>query len=963
MRLLLLHAFLLYSALSLSAAYRLIQGPLPVDPMKAHIYELENGLRVYLSENHEEPKFFSEVSVRAGGVNDPAANTGLAHYLEHLMFKGNANLGSKDWEKEKVHIDRIIELYERRFYETDPEKRAALYEEINAESQKAAAFAIPNELDSIVKELGATATNAGTSNDYTVYFYEFPSNRLEQWAMIESNRFIEPVFRLFLPELEVVYEEKNRSQDDKDRLIMEKLFATQYPDHPYGTQTVLGEVEHLKNPSIRAIHDFYDTYYVANNMALCLSGDFEIEETITLIDQYFSRWRAGPIPPSPPLAEPLTEKRKAEIFYPGMEVVYLGFSTQPLGHEDVEALKLVDMILDNAQAGLINLNLNQSQRVLRAGSFPYFRKYAGAQYLYGSPKEGQTLAEVEELLLEQVDILKRGDFGDWLIPAIVADFKKNEKLSLESNRARAGKLASAYNSELAWSYIASELSRMEKLNREDIMSVANQYFDGPYLVVYRRDGEFEPPKVAKPVFDKPDVGAFDISEYGREILSKEVPPIKPDFIEAGNDYQLIDIKDGIRLFYTENPVNDLFSLAMVFEMGRLENQKLNVAGLLMDKAGTKDLTPEELKRAWYARGSEFSFSVGDHNASISISGLDEKFDETFDLMQEFVRGPESSQEVLDTLKQIILKQRDDAKKDIRSVYMALRNYNRYGEESPFLTRLSRGEILALQKDELLDLVASLSSYKHDYFYVGTMPLDEVKAKIGKYYTSQATPKNPLPHKAQDIREPGETAITFFDKESAQARIRIEFANGKYSEDDRLEVELFNDYFSGGMSGIVFQELRESRALAYSVGAFYLQPSNLQDENLVIGDIGTQPDKAADALAAFLDLFDNMPKSERRFQNTLRSLENQYRVSKINFRGILGAVKGWERLGLEADPRRQRFDDILTAEISALYDFHRKRIEGHPKLISILGPRDRIDLTNIEKIGRFREVTLEDIFLD
>ncbi len=963
MRILLLYTFILASALPLSGAYKLIRGPLPGDPMKAHIYELDNGLKVYLSENREEPKFFAEVSVRAGGVNDPAANTGLAHYLEHLMFKGNTKLGSKDWEKEKLHIDRITQLYERRFKEKDPEKRAALFEEINAESRKAAEFAIPNELDRIVKELGATSTNAGTSNDYTIYFFEFPSNRIEQWAMLESNRFIEPVFRLFLPELEVVYEEKNRSLDNKDRLVIEKLFATQYPDHPYGTQSVLGQVEHLKNPSIRAIHDFFNTYYVANNMALCLSGDFEIEETIAVIDRYFSRWKSGQIPPAPPYAQPLTENRSAELFYPGMEVVYIGFSTQPLAHEDVEALKLIDMILDNAQAGLINLNLNQKQRVLRAGSFPLFRKYAGAQYLFGSPKEGQALEAVEELLLEQVDILKRGDFGDWLTPAILADFKKNEKLALESNRARVGMLSNAFRSELDWSYLIGEISRMEALTREEIIRVANKYFDGPYLTVYRRDGEFEPPKVPKPLFDQPDVQAFHTSAYGREVLSKEVTPIAPEFVEAGKDFQVVTIRDGIRLFYSRNPVNDLFSLSMGFEMGRLENRKLAVAGSLMDKAGTKDLSPEALKRAWYAQGSEFSFSVEDHNTSISIKGLDENFQEALQLMQEFVREPVSSREILDDLKAIILKQRDDAKKDIRSVYLALRNYQRFQEDSPFLTRLTRDEIFALQQDELLDLVASLPTYEHDYFYIGALPLEEVKKKIAQYYPSASGLKSPPPRRLQDIREPGQTEIAFFHKESAQARIRIEFADGRYSEDDRLEVELFNDYFSGGMSGIVFQELRESRALAYSVGAFYFQPSNLWDENLVLGDIATQPDKAAEALAAFLDLFDNMPQSEGRFQNTLRSLENQYRVSKINFRGILGAVRNWDRLALEADPRRNRFEDILTAEFPTLLDFQRKRIAGRPRLISIVGPRDRIDLARIEQFGQIREVTVEDIFLD
>ena len=400
MRFIFVTSLLLVTCLSVSAGYKLIQPPLPNDPMQVHIYELDNGLTVYLSENHEEPKFFAEVSVRVGGANDPETNTGLAHYLEHLLFKGNTKLGTLDWEKEKLHIDRINELYEMRFQETDPGKREALFQQIVDESAKASQYAVPNELDRIVKQLGLTSMNAGTSNDYTVYYMELPSNRLEQWAVLESNRFIDPVFRLFLPELEIVYEEKNRSMDNKGRIIQEQIFGLRYPGHPYGTQTVLGHVEHLKNPSIQAIHDFFDTYYVANNMALCLSGYFKIEEAIELIDQHFLSWKSGDVPEFQfGDAKPITEPRTAEVFYPGEEEVYLAFSTQPLGHKDIEALKLVDMILDNANAGLINLNLNQQQKVLNAGSFPYLRKYAGTQYLYGSPKEGQTLEEVEALLL------------------------------------------------------------------------------------------------------------------------------------------------------------------------------------------------------------------------------------------------------------------------------------------------------------------------------------------------------------------------------------------------------------------------------------------------------------------------------------------------------------------------------------------------------------------------------------
>ena len=932
--------------------------------MQVHIYELDNGLKVYLSENHQEPKFFAELAVRAGGANDPETNTGLAHYLEHLLFKGNTNFGTLDWEKEQVHIDRIEELYEQRFHETDPQKREALFREIAEESAKASAYAIPNEMDSLMKQMGLSFINAGTSNDYTVYFMELPSNRMEQWAMIESDRYVDPVFRLFLPELEIVYEEKNRSNDNKDRLMNELVFGLRYSDHPYGTQTVLGHVEHLKNPSITAIHDFFNTYYVTNNMALCLSGDFEIEPTIKLIDKYFSHWKSGDVPEfKHGQAKPVTERRTGEIFYPGEEQVQIAFSTQPVGHEDVEALKLVDMILDNASAGLINLNLNQQQKVLRAGSFPYIRKYAGTQYLYGSPKEGQALEEVEALLLEQLEIIKRGEFGDWLIPAIVADFKRSEKLQLESNYSRAGIMASSYTSLLDWEYTISELDRMEKLTKEDVVAVANKYFNAPHVTAYRRNGEYEPPKVDKPVFEKPDVSGFASSEFGRQILSHQTEPIEPDFVEKGEDYQVVQVSDGVRLFYVENPMNDLFSLRMSIDIGSRENNRLTAASLLLDKSGTSELSPDELKQAWYAKGSDFAFSVDNHSSSFAISGLDEKFAETLALMHDFTSDPVSNQDVLDTLKQIILKQRKDAKEDIQSLYSALRSYNRLGDQSPFLTRMSTEELMALEVESLLEEVSHLKQYQHDYYYVGTLPIESVQSQIAAHAAKSGKLKKPLARNTPDIRQPDTTEIYFLDWETAQAQVRIEFADGSYNEDNALGIELYNDYFGGGMSSVVFQELREARALAYSVGAFYLEPPYRDTENLMIGAIGTQPDKAVEALEAFLDLFDNLPESESRFSNTLGSLENQYRVGKLDFRDVLGSVQDWERLQFDADPRANRFSSLANAKFEDLTDFHQARIANKPKLISIVGPSDRIGLASIEKLGKIITVTPDDIFRD
>jgi predicted Zn-dependent peptidase len=259
------------------SAYTRIYPPNPSDPLNAHIYELDNGLRIYLTRNPEEPRFYAEIAVRAGSKHDPADATGLAHYLEHLLFKGNQELGTLDYEAERPHLEQIEALYEEHFQETDLARRAEIYSEINRVSQLAAMYAVPNEIDKLYNGMGATGLNAHTWHEETVYKVGLPANRLRQWAEIESRRFVNPVFRLFHTELEVVYEEKNRTLDNRDRLSSYALADLLYKNHPYGQQSTIGDAEHLKNPSLVYIQQYFDTWYVPNNMSIAISGDIDIK--------------------------------------------------------------------------------------------------------------------------------------------------------------------------------------------------------------------------------------------------------------------------------------------------------------------------------------------------------------------------------------------------------------------------------------------------------------------------------------------------------------------------------------------------------------------------------------------------------------------------------------------------------------------------------------------------------------
>lgn len=959
-----LAAVVLAHALPASGEYTRINKPNPADPMAVHIYQLDNGLTVYLTENKETLRFYAEIAVRAGSKTDPADATGLAHYLEHLLFKGNQTMGTLDYAKEKPYIDQITELYEKHFKETDEAKRKEIYAEINRVSQEASQYAVPNEIDKVYKAMGGSALNAHTSNEETVYKVELPMNRLRQWAAIESSRFVDPVFRLFHTELETVYEEKNRTLDNKDRVINEAVDQQIFKVHPYGQQTTIGTVEHLKNPNLNYIRNYFNTWYVPNNMAICISGNINIDETIKIIDQYFSSWKRKDLPAPKKFDEkPITEPEHVTVKYKSEEEVLLAFRLPGINESDSEALRLVDMILDNSTAGLINLNLNQAQAVRQAGSYPYQMNDYGVQYLFGIPKDGQTLDEVQKLLLDQLDMVKKGQFEDWILPAIVTDFKKNQKAALENDMARVDMMRSSFINFTDWDTKVGEIGRIEKLTKDDVVRVANKYFANNYVSGRRIDEQQEIPSVVKPQIDAVAIDPTRQSAFARDILAMAADPIEPVFVDPKKDYKEVEYKEGVKLYYSPNPLNDLFTFSIIVEFGTFENNKIGTSTLLLDKSGTKRYSPEDLKKEQYKLGMDASVSAGDNETYISISGLDENFEKSVALLMEWINEPKADAATLEELKQIILVNREDEKKDPGSLSRALSAYNRYGAESSFLRRLPSDQLQALSGDELLALITGLLDYKHVMTYTGSLPLEEVQRVLAKLHPLKDNLKDPPPYRFLHAREAAANEIFFFNKEAAQAQVRLEYPSGEYEQDVLLPAELYNSYFADGMSSIVFQELREARALAYSAGALYHVGTRLKDENLMIGAIGCQADKTPEALSAFIDIMDNLPKSPERMQEALTALDNQYRTSKLGFREVIGAVRGWEKRGLAPDPRKAEFEALQKASLDDVLKFHEQWVKDRAKLISVVGDKNRIDMNALKEYGTVTEVGLTDLFVD
>ena len=859
-----------------------------------------------------------------------------------------------------MHLDKITALYEQRFKETDPAKRTQLFEQIGLESAEAAKYAIPNELDRFYSAIGGRHLNAHTSHEETVYKVSVPSNRFEQWAALEAERFRQPILRLFQPELEVVYEEKNRSLDHKFSILNDAVNKRVFRNHAYGQQTTIGTSEHLKNPSLANIGAYYKRHYVPANMALFISGDIDPDAALDIIEEHFSSWPQGPVPAPPTWKEePLTEVERVEVPYPGEEFVLLAFRTDSKTSADAEALKLLDMILDNSTAGLINLNLNQKQKVRQAGSFPMLLNDAGVQYLWGMPKEGQTLAQVEALLIEQLRTIQRGEFDEWILEAIVLDYRKSEARKLEDNRSRVSMMREAFLSFREWKESSAEIARMREVTKDDIVRVAKQYFSTGYVAGYRKDGKHSVPAITKPKMPAVPIDPSRQSPFMKKMLSQKVPPIAPRFVDPTRDYATAKT-GGVTVFAAKNPVNDLFSLSIAIPVGARHDKRLRLAQQLLEKSGAGKRTAGETAKEWYRLGTNFHVDVGDNETRITLSGLDERMDASLQLAEEALRTPNASADTLAMLVKIIGGQREDALKDQKTLEAALQNFSRYGAQSGYLARLPMAELAKLTPKNLSGAMSALLGYEHRVAYVGPREVADVVATLEKFHApDKATKAAPEPFRFT-MATPAKTEIRFIQTPMAQALVRIEQVDGVYDPKLIPEIELYNSYFGGGMNSIVFQELRESRALAYTARARYLTPSRAGDENVMQAQIGTQADKTVEAVIAFLELLDVLPESKERFTPARDSIVSGYQTSRVGFRHVIEQVWRWERLGLDVDPRRPWYSRVQSMGLDHVVAFQKSRLAGKPKLISIVGDGAKIGLEKLKALGTVIELKPTDV---
>ncbi len=937
----------------------------PGDPLQTKVYKLRNGLTLFLSVNEREPRIFTNIVVRAGSKQDPADTTGLAHYMEHMLFKGTSRIGALDWERESKFLEQISELYEQHRSTRDPEERSRIYQTIDQLSNEAAQLVAPSEYDRLLSAIGAKETNAYTSVDQTVYLNDIPSNELHRWMKLESERFRMMALRLFHTELETVYEEFNIGQDQDTRKVNKIIREALFPKHPYGTQTTIGTAEHLRNPSQKKIQEFFRTYYVPNNMAIVLSGDFDPEEAVALAEQYFGTFEAKAVPPftyeeQPPIEQPL----RREAF--GQEASFVDVAWRFYGSstDDPMMLTLLQNLLYNYQAGLLDLNLNQRQRVLDASAWTWQYQDFSALGVVARPREGQSMEEVEALLLAEVERLRTGDFDEWMLEAAIKDLRLREVKLSESNRGRANMLTYAFVLGLDLQRLTDRFDWWEQVTKEDIVAFAKERLGENRVVLYKHQGEDpEVIKVEKPPITSVELRRDAVSEYAKDFLSVQAPALPPVFADFEGSIARQSLQPGLELHYIPNTDNELFRLDYIFEMGKLHDLKLPLAIGYLPYIGTTRYSASELQRQFFRLGLAFDVHTNNYYTYLTLSGLSESMPEGMRLMEHVMESLQPDEEALREMVNSLLKRRQNAKQN-RNVVLrqAMASYARYGQENPFTYRMTEAELLRLEADELISLLRVLYSYEHTVHYYGPHRQGEVVDLLKQNHQVPGQLKTPPQKREFEQLPTPEDEVLFLDYPIVQADVMLISRGTPFFNAEEFEMsEWYNEYFGYGLSSVVFQEIRESRALAYSTFAYYSSPDRINQSHYLQAYLGTQPDKLQEALPALNGILQDMPMEPMQAEQARLSILRRMETERIAPGRLFWEAFSARLLGYEEDMRADIYRRLEQASLKDLQEFQQQFVKGRSYRHLVLGSRDSMDWKALEQAGAVKELRMEEVF--
>ena len=938
-----------------------------LNALKVKEYRLENGLTVWLNEDHSQPKVFGAVVVKAGAKDCP--DTGIAHYFEHMMFKGTDRIGTLDYESEKVLLDSIAMKYDELAMTEDTAARARLQKEINELSIRSSEYVIPNEFNRLINRFGGSGLNAATSYDATIYFNTFSPQYMVQWAEINSERLINPVFRLFQSELETVYEEKNMYGDFIGGQVMDTLMARYFGPHPYA-YPIIGSTKNLKNPRLTEMHKFFEDYYVASNMALILSGDFDAQQVMPILEKAFSRIRSGNAPKQEKVMLPPfngRETMKVKFPIPFIKAMGLGFRGVSANHEDQVALNIAVNLLNNANGTGYLDKLMVEHKLMGALAINESMNEAGILAVAIMPKLLiQSYSSAEKMVWDEINRVKNGDFSDEMFNSLKLEQKRQYASSLENIDSRATIMMNLFSQGKSWNDYLNEVARIESITKEDVVRVAQKYFSNNYLCVTKSTGKYPKDNLPKPAFS-PVVprNADASSSYAKQLEKIPEQQVAPRIIDFEKDVKTSKLTPLVTLYTTPNPLNDIFTLNISYGIGALEQPELMQLTNYLQLLGTESLSFEQFRSRLQSIGSTLAFDVTPDAFVMKVTGFDNHIDETMELVGDFIRHAKADDK---KLRQIV----DDAKvsekaffKSGDNVASALLEQVKYGDQSRYLRKLSLSQIKKLKGKDMLAIYDKVRSVQCDLHYCGTLPVEKVIGTIRQHLPLERTTVASNSPYYRELKQYDRPTVFFIDMPDMAQSIVYGYVKGDPVDDkaSRHASQLFSVYFGGDMSSLMFQEIREFRSFAYRTSGRYQLPNHAHKGTAgsFTAMLSTQSDKTLDALGVLDSLIREMPLKPERMEAVKQTLVNRINNDYPPFRNLSEKVASARMEGFDRDPAEEFLRDIATMDMQDIFRFYREQICGRPVVYVITGNRKHIDMKKLAEYGTIIKVKKKGIY--
>ena len=938
-----------------------------LNALKVKEYRLENGLTVWLNEDHSQPKVFGAVVVKAGAKDCP--DTGIAHYFEHMMFKGTDRIGTLDYESEKVLLDSIAMKYDELAMTEDTVARARLQKEINELSIRSSEYVIPNEFNRLINRFGGSGLNAATSYDATIYFNTFSPQYMVQWAEINSERLINPVFRLFQSELETVYEEKNMYGDFIGGQVMDTLMARYFGPHPYA-YPIIGSTKNLKNPRLTEMHKFFEDYYVASNMALILSGDFDAQQVMPILEKAFSRIRSGNAPKQEKVMLPPfngRETMKVKFPIPFIKAMGLGFRGVSANHEDQVALNIAVNLLNNSNGTGYLDKLMVEHKLMGALAINESMNEAGILAVAIMPKLLiQSYSSAEKMVWDEINRVKNGDFSDEMFNSLKLEQKRQYASSLENIDSRATIMMNLFSQGKSWNDYLNEVARIESITKEDVVRVAQKYFSNNYLCVTKSTGKYPKDNLPKPAFS-PVVprNADASSSYAKQLEKIPEQQVAPRIIDFEKDVKTSKLTPLVTLYTTPNPLNDIFTLNISYGIGALEQPELMQLTNYLQLLGTESLSFEQFRSRLQSIGSTLAFDVTPDAFVMKVTGFDNHIDETMELVGDFIRHAKADDK---KLRQIV----DDAKvsekaffKSGDNVASALLEQVKYGDQSRYLRKLSLSQIKKLKGKDMLAIYDKVRSVQCDLHYCGTLPVEKVIGTIRQHLPLERTTVASNSPYYRELKQYDRPTVFFIDMPDMAQSIVYGYVKGDPVDDkaSRHASRLFSVYFGGDMSSLMFQEIREFRSFAYRTSGRYQLPNHAHKGTAgsFTAMLSTQSDKTLDALGVLDSLIREMPLKPERMEAVKQTLVNRINNDYPPFRNLSEKVASARMEGFDRDPAEEFLRDIATMDMQDISRFYQEQISGRPVVYVIAGNRKHIDMKKLAEYGTIIKVKKKGIY--